>query len=86
MVVGCVDVGDFITGGGDCVLFNSSAGVRNQLFGWLAIVGDWATVYVAASREYWTTDKWDRIKNRMEVEKINQTVTILWPFLPFIFR
>lgn len=71
MVVGCVDVGDFIAGGGNCVLFNPGVGFCNQLFCWLAILGDWVALYVATSREYWATDWWDRIKNRMEVEKIN---------------
>ena len=70
MVVGCANVWDFITGGGNCFLFNSCAGVCDFVFCGVAVFGDWAAVYVAASRKYRSIDSWYRIKDRMEMEKV----------------
>ena len=85
MVAGCTDVGGFVVGGGDGVLFNPGIGICDKFVGWLAIPGDWVAVYVATSCKYWAIDWWDRIKNRMEMEKIIITVTVVAVFFISLF-
>ena len=63
-MVGCgVDVGDFVFGGGYCVLLNTSAGVCDKCASGMGFLGNWIAVYVATQGKYWAIDKGRGIEN-----------------------
>lgn len=60
----------FVTGGRGCVLPDAGFGVCNRCANGVAVFGYRVVVPVAAPCKYRTTAVGNRIKNRMEMEKI----------------
>ena len=70
MVVGCVVFGLFFVGGDSGFLFGSNLWFFDGTWCWDGIFGHIFALFVAAQGKYFASGSWQRIENRVEMEKI----------------
>lgn len=77
----------FVVGGSCCFLFNANLRFRNRLANRFGLSGHRTVVLLATSCKYFQIAERNRIKNRMEVEKVINAANAAFCFycLFFIF-